>query len=316
MRQSKLFGVKSTKPDGRHIKPKYFLVYEGRNTEDIYFNELIRTRDSVRINPIIELVPITRSFGEEGWSNPKKIVDRMVKNLEENRTGCFSYETLCNWVMDYLIDKKFICRDKVTTQMTWEIIHNFCYEELEVRMELDVENLEQTCRDMVEYIVIKLNNSDIITDVSKIIEMGKIDYYENIDKICFVFDRDRKSFVNDGNKRQYDEVVEICMAKRFGLYITNPCFEFWLFLHFPEVLNLDKSKLLDNPPIGSRTYVEDELHRLVNGFDKSNYNASIFIDKIDTAIKNEKSFCEDILELESCVGSNLGLLVEELRKEY
>ena len=36
--------------------------------------------------------------------------------------------------------------------------------------------------------------------------------------------------------------------------------------------------------------------------------------KIDIAIENEKKFCEDINELEHTVGSNIGVLIEEMRR--
>ena len=56
-----------------------------------------QNRSKIGIDPLIELVPIVRSYSEEGWSNPKKIVDRMLLNLEESRLGVVSYETLLNW---------------------------------------------------------------------------------------------------------------------------------------------------------------------------------------------------------------------------
>ena len=55
---------------------KYFLVYEGKETEEIYFEGVNQNRSMIGINPLIELVPVVRSYSEEGWSNPKKIVDR------------------------------------------------------------------------------------------------------------------------------------------------------------------------------------------------------------------------------------------------
>lgn len=34
---------------------------------------------------------------------------------------------------------------------------------------------------------------------------------------------------------------------------------------------------------------------------------------IDNAINNEKEFCEDIVELENSIGSNIGKLISEMR---
>lgn len=36
---------------------------------------------------------------------------------------------------------------------------------------------------------------------------------------------------------------------------------------------------------------------------------------IDTAIKNEKNFCEKVEELKNSVGCNIGLLIEKMREK-
>ena len=72
---------------------KYFLVYEGSETEAIYFDAISSMREDVGISPLIELIPIIRSYSENGWSNPKKILDRIIENLEESRTNQISYES-------------------------------------------------------------------------------------------------------------------------------------------------------------------------------------------------------------------------------
>ena len=87
------------------MRKKYFLVYDGKETEEIYFEGVNQNRSMIGINPLIELVPVVRSYSEEGWSKPKKIVDRMLLNLKESRLGTVSYETLLNWFMDYLYEE-------------------------------------------------------------------------------------------------------------------------------------------------------------------------------------------------------------------
>lgn len=75
---------------------KYFLVYEGSVTEAIYFEAVDSMRDIIGISPLIKLIPVIRSYSEAGWSNPKKILNRVIENLEESRTNQISYETLLN----------------------------------------------------------------------------------------------------------------------------------------------------------------------------------------------------------------------------
>ena len=74
----------------------------------IYFDTVNKLRNEVKINPLIELVPVVRSYSENGWSNPKKIVNRVIQNIKENESGRISYETILNWIMEYFEDEKYI----------------------------------------------------------------------------------------------------------------------------------------------------------------------------------------------------------------
>lgn len=44
------------------ILRKYFLVYEGSETEAIYFNAVSSLRENINLNPLIEIIPIIRSL--------------------------------------------------------------------------------------------------------------------------------------------------------------------------------------------------------------------------------------------------------------
>lgn len=88
-----------------------------------------------------------------------------------------------------------------------------------------------------------------------------------------------------------------------------------MLLHFSDVTQLDKEKLLLNQSVTSKyVYTEYELRKHIKGFKKSKYDTSAFVRNIDTAIKNEKNFCEDLKTLKNCVGSNIGILINEMRK--
>ena len=90
-------------------------------------------------------------------------------------------------------------------------------------------------------------------------------------------------------------------------------------MHFGKVLELDKQRLLNNEKVTSkRRYAEDELSKIFKennkNYRKSIYDAEMLVKNIDIAIKNEKEFCEDIEELKDSIGSNIGLLIEDMRK--
>lgn len=89
MREKKNFARRSRVLASAEARKKYFLVYEGEETEQIYFDAVNEQKDSLGINPLIELIPVMRSYSEVGWSNPKKILDRVLLNLEEDEKRSF-----------------------------------------------------------------------------------------------------------------------------------------------------------------------------------------------------------------------------------
>ena len=105
---------------------KYFLVYEGSVTEAIYFEAVDSMRDIIGISPLIKLIPVIRSYSEDGWSNPKKILNRVIENLEESRTNQISYETLLNRIMDYFYEQKIITSSKVQARSVWNTMCRIC----------------------------------------------------------------------------------------------------------------------------------------------------------------------------------------------
>lgn len=87
-------------------------------------------------------------------------------------------------------------------------------------------------------------------------------------------------------------------------------------LHFDEVFTIDQSKMLINPKVtAKRNYAEDELKKLIPNYKKTRYDAELLVNRIEKAIENEKKFCEDIKELESSLGSNVGKLIVEMRMD-
>ena len=292
MRERRTFAERTKVLKSDEGKRKFFLVYEGASTEEIYFNALDNSGVYTDKNPLIELVPLIRSYSEDGWSNPKKILDRVIANLEEEKTGWITYESLLNRIMEYLNEQHILTTSKVQAKAIWNILETCCTKVLQKTLREDVEDIAKDCDILIKY----LNKES------------------EVDKICLVIDRDKDSFISTPNNRQYEYVVKTCKKKGFGLYVTNPCFEFWLLLHFDEVFCLDRDKLLENPQITSqRRYTEYELRKLLPGYTKSKYNVEALMSRVDKAVQNEKKFCEDIVKLEYEAGSNVGRLIEELK---
>ena len=122
MRERRIFAERAKVLKSDEAVKKYFLVYEGSDTEAIYFDAVQSMRDDIRINPLIQLIPLIRSYSEEGWSNPKKILDRLILNLRESQEQYVSYESLLNRIMDYLLESKAITTSKLMAKNIWQTL--------------------------------------------------------------------------------------------------------------------------------------------------------------------------------------------------
>lgn len=314
MREKRTFAERAKILKSDEAKRKFFLIYEGASTEVVYFDALCDSAEVVELNPLIVLVPLIRSYSEDGWSNPKKILDRVIANLEEEKTGHITYESLLNRIMDYLYDQKILTTSKVQAHAIWEILKTGCIRILEKSLTEDVSNIEKDCHVLIEYLNQESDIVSIVKDISDIIKSSNITYDAGFDKICLIVDRDKESFFAEPENNQYEYVLQTCKEKGFGFYVTNPCFEFWLLLHFDEVFHLDEDMLRENPKVtAKKRYTEYELRKLLPGYSKGKYNVQLLMGRVEKAIQNEKLYCEDVRELEHTVGTNVGVLIREMQ---
>ncbi|MEA3422877.1 MAG: RloB domain-containing protein [Bacillota bacterium] len=103
MHVHKKFGKRLIVLASSEVRKKYFLLFEGEKTEMLYFKGINDHRIQLRINPLIEIKPIMRSFDEKGWSNPKKLLDRLVEYIKESHLENFSLNSIITNVIDFLI---------------------------------------------------------------------------------------------------------------------------------------------------------------------------------------------------------------------
>ena len=315
MREKRDFSERSRTLASAEVLKKYFLVFEGSDTEAIYFKGVLDYREQIGINSLIELIPVVRSYSEEGWSNPKKIVDRMEQNLREAEEGSVSYETLLNWFMDYFSDEGIIRNNRTAAAYLWDTLKRACGECLQAELSDPVEDINFTCERIAGYVETETEWNIIIDDIPKVIENRAITFDKNLDKICFIIDRDKDSFVSKPGNDQYQYVLDKCRENNYGFYLSNPCFEFWLLMHYDEVVTIDRKKILENPKVSAgRRYTEQELRRLLPRYSKSKYSVIPLMRRIDKAIQNEKLFCEDEETLKDKIGSRVGLLMNEFKQ--
>ena len=208
MRESRTFAERTKFLKSDEALKKYFLVYEGSDTELIYFDAVNSMRENIGINPLIELIPIIRSYSEEGWSNPKKILDRIIENLEESKAERISYETLLNRMMDYFYETKVITTSKVLAKNMWKTMIHVCAEKLQKSLQAEVEDIETDCNAILELLKQEYDVTHVVSDISDIIKDGGLTYAEGFDQICLIIDRDKESFLATPENNQYGYEVE------------------------------------------------------------------------------------------------------------
>ena len=174
MRESRTFAERAKVVKSDEARKKYFLVYEGSDTEVIYFDAICALREDIGISPLIELIPIIRSFSEEGWSNPKKILDRVIENLQE-----------------------------------------ICSEQLQKSLYDKVDDIENSCKKVLDALKNQYEVVNIVGDISGIIREGGLTYEEGFDQICLIVDRDRESFLSKPENNQYKYVLDKCREMNF-----------------------------------------------------------------------------------------------------
>ena len=318
MREKKVFGERTATKEKREVRRKYLILSEGSQTEPIYFSCLADNSSSLGISSLIQIVQLERSSFEIGLSNPKTFAKYLISKLNET-DKTFIYGSLINAVMDVLNTFDIFMRWQGLSMMIENELKDFVKFELKKALEdtIDIGLIKTTVMRAVIHLRNKFGYLSAMViesgDIEDSLNGQLITFDSEVDKICLVVDRDRKSF----SAEQYDAVMKICRENDIKLFVSNPCFELWLLFHVCNPDTLDISKLKKNEKIPGlepkKTYSETELIKYVSNYKKNSFDPLVFINKIDNAICNEKLFTEKLDELKNDVGTNIGTLIEEMR---
>lgn len=285
-------------------KRKYILAYEGQATEVQYFQGVIDNRSMIGIDPIIDLLPVLRSIPQESHSHPKRILSLIEEHIENYD----SVKMLIDKIIDYCSENNFINNTGVYTLKSLEEDMRCCLEKnCHLTLEDKITDKNYIITELVKYIEDKLDLTKQIEKIVEYIEEQQILYIKDWDYICLIIDRDKGNVKPD----QYLQIIEKCKEKKFRLFVTNPTFEFWLLLHSERVFDYNPDELVSNQRKGRKRFLEKVLSEVFEGYRKENINVDRFMPHIRTAIANEKSFCEDCIDLQEKLGSNVGILLAE-----
>ena len=95
-----------------------------------------------------------------------------------------------------------------------------------------------------------------INNFNEDIENNKFLYDKEIDKVCFVADRDPQNF----SEEQYDEFLSKCEEYNYKVFISNPTFELFLLMHDDKIFELDKKEMLENRRVSTtKRFLEIKL---------------------------------------------------------
>lgn len=147
-----------------------------------------------------------------------------------------------------------------------------------------------------------------INNFNEDIENNKFLYDKEIDKVCFVIDRDPQNF----SEEQFDNFLRMCKDYNYKVYVSNPTFELFLLMHDDKIFGIDRTAMLENRRVSnSKRFLEVKLSEIF-GCNKKNINFEKFKVNIKKAINNEKRFEENLVNLKYNLGSNVGTLLDEM----
>lgn len=146
------------------------------------------------------------------------------------------------------------------------------------------------------------------------------DYDAEIDKVCVIFDRDCR-----GIEKIMDIIFELCNKHKIKVILSNPNFELWLLMHFPNIKQYPVEMLLENKKnlrhqlfedaSVKKKYLEILVSKNAEGYSKgSKIKFEKFLPLIDDAIGQAKYYCEESEKLVDELGTSVGKLIEEMRR--
>ena len=199
MRERRNYNKRKQVHKTNEVKRRFFLVYEGAKTEDIYFNEINNSREELQIDPLIDIIPLERAFVEKNESNPKVIVDKIINHFfaENKKATIGNYKDLIICITDYLKDEEDISDQAERNILAY--LKFIVYRCLDKTFEtsIDENEVESIMIAVVNYYNSITNmNSILIENINEYLNSSSTVFDPEIDKICLIVDRDRKSFTD------------------------------------------------------------------------------------------------------------------------
>lgn len=279
---------------------KFIIISEGYRTEPRYFTALGNNRQIAGINSLIDIIILQREPSDAGCSCPKTILDLLDEYMSSVRCGHYSL----NLVINSITNSSSLSSEDAERyhNSVTSLVGHYCDSEGFIKD-------ENRTMDACTMLFKEMFGRDPVLDIPKL-----IDYRDDVDHVCVIVDRDKDS----RSSSDLDEFIRRCLRSGYEPYISNPCFELWLLMHFEEYYEIERKKLLQNPMIDGKRFTERELDRIVhdlnpnNRYEKIDYDPLMFMHRVHDAVETSMTSCHDLLGLKTDLGTNLGSLLEKM----
>lgn len=265
------------------ITPKkiYFISVEGVATEVEYLQGLSDYRTELGINALVN-IEVLRRKTKDGYSAPEQVIELLEEYLSLREAG-----------------------NNIFSDIPDEIKNNFSPDFIQLYIETP-ESISPKERNRFELALRKTGY-----DLAYRKYLSK--YTSNFDEFCILIDRDAGSHSSE----DMNFILQYCKENNYRCFITNPCFEFWLLLHFSDVYEeyLDQFDLIrENKKVSNaHTFVSNELSVKAHHGKKGIAFKEKYLPHIEEAIIRASKFASDNEALITDIGCNIWILIKEMQ---
>lgn len=259
----------------------YFISVEGVATEVEYLQGLSDYRTELGINALVN-IEVLRRKTKDGYSAPEQVIELLEEYLSLREAG-----------------------NNIFSDIPDEIKNNFSPDFIQLYIETP-ESISPKERNRFELALRKTGY-----DLAYRKYLSK--YTSNFDEFCILIDRDAGSHSSE----DMNFILQYCKEKNYRCFITNPCFEFWLLLHFSDVYEeySDQLDLIrENKKVSNaHTFVSNELSVKAHHGKKGIAFKEKYLPHIEEAIIRASKFASDNEALITDIGCNIWILIKEMQ---
>ena len=259
----------------------YFISVEGVATEVEYLHGLSDYRTELSINALVN-IEVLRRKTKDGYSAPEQVIELLEEYLSLREAG-----------------------NNIFPDIPDEIKNNFSPDFIQLYIETP-ESISPKERNRFELALRKTGY-----DLAYRKYLSK--YTSNFDEFCILIDRDAGSHSSE----DMNFILQYCKEKKYRCFITNPCFEFWLLLHFSDVYEeySDQLDLIrENKKVSNaHSFVSNELSVKAHHGKKGIAFKEKYLPHIEEAIIRASKFASDNEALITDIGCNIWILIKEMQ---